>query len=133
MKKVAILGGVIAVLAGGYIWLAQKPEPVLAATPAIVQPQLSALASEGEAVFEGTCAACHGASLTGTDKGPPLLHPYYKPGHHSDYAIVSAVQNGVQAHHWPFGAMPAQSGISDDELVRVIAYIREMQRANGIF
>lgn len=131
MKKVLVLIGAIALIAGGYFWLSQKPAPKVVAA-AIVQPALSTLAAQGEAVFQGTCAACHGASLMGTQSGPPLIHPYYRPGHHSDFSIVRAVQNGVQQHHWPFGPMPAQSHISDENLVAVIAFIREVQQANGI-
>ncbi len=130
MNKIISLVIIAVAATGGYFWLSQKPEA--AAGLEVVMPELTVLAAEGEVVFQGTCAACHGANLTGTEQGPPLLHPYYRPNHHSDYAIVSAVQNGVAPHHWQFGPMPAQTHITDDELVRVIAYIREVQKANGI-
>ena len=130
MNKLVIWGALIAAVAGGYFLLSKDPVSTASAQEVVV-PDFSALAAEGEAVFQGTCAACHGTDLSGTDQGPPLLHAFYKPGHHSDYAIVSAVQNGAGQHHWRFGNMPAQTHITEDQLVRLISYIREMQRANG--
>lgn len=128
MKKIITLVVVFAAIGGGYLLLAEKPD----ARSLVIMPALSSVASEGEVVFQNTCATCHGADLTGTEQGPPLLHPFYKPGHHGDGAIVRAVQNGSQQHHWGFGNMPAQPQITDDEIVQVITYIREMQRANGV-
>ena len=131
MRKLVILSAITASAIGGYMWLSQDSTGTPRAE-AVVMPQLSALAVEGEAVFQGTCAACHGADLNGTDQGPPLLHVFYKPGHHSDFSIVNAVQNGSRQHHWNFGDMPAQELITDDQLTSLISYIREIQRANGI-
>ena len=42
--------------------------------------------------------------------GPPLVHKIYQPGHRSDMAFVLAAQNGVRAHHWPFGNRPPVEG-----------------------
>lgn len=86
----------------------------------------------GAAVFDGTCAACHGTEGTGTDVGPPLVHQYYRPGHHSDASVALAVLNGVQPHHWNFGTMPAQPDLSDQDILDVTAYIRQIQEAAGI-
>lgn len=133
MKKIVIAAVLAAVAVGGYFWLSPSPatqESELGGE--IIVPQFSALAAEGEEVYNGTCAACHGVNLAGTDNGPTFLQTIYRPAHHSDYAFVSAVQNGVIAHHWNFGNMPKLDYITNDELVRVISYIREMQQANGI-
>lgn len=128
MNKIIIWAGVIAAIGGGTYFLTQEPTP----RSAVVTPAFSVLATEGEAVFQNTCAACHGADLTGGEQGPPLLHPFYKPDHHGDGAIVRAVQIGSRQHHWGFGNMPPQPHITDAEIVGLIAYIREMQQANGI-
>lgn len=89
--------------------------------------------SEGRLLFEKNCAACHGKLADGHDgKGPPLVHPYYRRNHHSDAAFYRAAQMGVQAHHWPFGNMPAQPQVSRDEVTKIIAYLRALQNANGI-
>lgn len=95
-------------------------------------PELSPVALEGKAAFESACAACHGANATGTDKGPPLLHPVYNPGHHADEAFHRAAQRGTRQHHWRFGDMPPQPQVSQKQVATIIQYVREMQRANGI-
>ncbi len=56
----------------------------------------------------------------------------YEPSHHGDMAFVMAAQRGVQAHHWRFGDMPPQEGLTEGDLKAIVAYVREMQRANGI-
>ncbi len=133
MKKTVIWIVVFVGVIGAGVWISQqKPVSSPATGGEIIVPQFSVLAAEGEVIFNGTCAACHGENLAGTENGPSLLNPYYRPAHHSDYAIVSAVRNGVNPHHWNFGPMPPLDQITSDDLTRVIAYIREIQRANGL-
>jgi mono/diheme cytochrome c family protein len=86
----------------------------------------------GQVAFEETCAACHGVEGVGTDVGPPLVHQYYRPGHHADGAFALAVRNGVQPHHWNFGPMPPQQGLSDQDIADITAYVRQIQEAAGI-
>ncbi len=87
----------------------------------------------GRQLYEGTCAACHGADLNGTDLGPPFLSPIYAPNHHADEAFQRAVLAGVQPHHWDFGPMPAVAGLSRDDVENIVAYVRTQQEAAGIF
>ena len=97
-------------------------------------PVLSPMASQGERAFNLRCALCHGAGAAGgTGLGPPLVHPIYEPGHHQNFAFRNAVRNGVVSHHWQFGNMPPVPGVSDAELESIICYVRELQRAQGIF
>jgi len=91
-----------------------------------------AAAEGGAALFERRCAECHGLGAKGTDKGPPLVHRIYEPSHHADAAFYLAVRQGVRAHHWPFGDMPAVEGVSDEQIARILAYVRGLQRAAGI-
>ena len=49
-----------------------------------------------------------------------------------DEAFQRAVANGVRAHHWPFGSMPPVEGLTRGDVQMIVAYVREMQRANGI-
>ena len=100
---------------------------------AVTVPALSEKAQAGETVFNANCALCHGANAAGTGLGPPLVHKIYEPSHHQDFSFYNAVQNGVQSHHWQFGNMPAIATVSEDEVERIICYVRELQRANGIF
>jgi len=102
------------------------------AASAIVVPELTGLAQQGEAAFNENCATCHGVNLAGTAQGPTLIHALYRPGHHGDGSIVSAAMNGVQSHHWQFGNMPPVEGITPQKLTVIIAYIRAVQQANGI-
>lgn len=94
---------------------------------------LSGLAATGKVIFDNACAKCHGINAAGRNgMGPPLVHPFYEPGHHGDRAIQSAVRNGVRSHHWAFGNMPPVGGLTDGDIRMVVAYIRTAQRANGI-
>lgn len=88
---------------------------------------------KGRERFDANCATCHGAGALGTGSGPPLVHRLYVPGHHNDDSIRRAVRNGVPSHHWFFGDMPPIVGVSDEELEQIILYIREQQRAGGIY
>ena len=89
-------------------------------------------ATEGRKLFDANCATCHGKNAAGTDKGPPLIHDFYNPGHHSDAAFYFAAARGVRQHHWHFGDMPPQPQVTQDDLTGIIRYVREMQVANGI-
>jgi mono/diheme cytochrome c family protein len=95
-------------------------------------PELSPVAEAGQAAFAEHCASCHGPAAGGTDQGPPLVHRWYEPSHHSDAAFVLAAERGVTQHHWRFGPMPPQPQVGDRSLQQIIAYVRELQRANGI-
>ena len=98
-----------------------------------VPDDLSALARTGEIAFNGNCAACHGENATGLDgAGPPLVHKIYEPSHHSDAAFFLAVQNGVRSHHWRFGSMAPVEGLTRADVKGIVAYVRELQRENGI-
>ena len=101
-------------------------------TVAVVIPDLSPLATEGKKAFDSVCAACHGANAAGTNKGPPLVHDIYNSGHHADEAFFMAARFGARRHHWPYGDMPPQPAVSQDQLTAIVRYVRELQLANGI-
>lgn len=95
---------------------------------------LSERATMGKTAFEAKCAACHGTNAAGRDgKGPPLVHKIYEPNHHADIAFVMAVRNGVRSHHWTFGNMPPVEGLTEADTKMIAAYVRELQKENGIF
>ena len=93
---------------------------------------LSPVAQKGQKAFAANCAACHGENGSGSDKGPPLIHDIYNPGHHADEAFFRAAESGVQRHHWNFGNMPAQPQVSKKDVEDIVAFIREVQSRNGI-
>jgi mono/diheme cytochrome c family protein len=95
-------------------------------------PELSPVAQAGQEAFRANCARCHGPTAGGTDRGPPLIHRLYVPGHHADAAFVLAAKRGASQHHWQFGDMPPQPQVGERSLQQIITYVRELQQANGI-
>ena len=139
MKKTIALVTIVAAVAaialiarGGSDVSGSGPASDQAAARIAIPATFSEAAKAGEGTFNATCAACHGKNAAGTEAGPPLIHRIYEPSHHGDYAFVMAVANGVRAHHWKFGDMPPQPGVTRDQMAGIIAYVRELQRANGI-
>jgi len=144
MKWTAAFFALVALAAGGW-YLLQTPGVNLSTGedgPRILDDGIVAVAlpgtlSEkeqiGKAAFEAVCSACHGANGQGRrDIAPPLVHKIYEPGHHGDMAFVSAAKNGVRAHHWGFGNMPPVEGVTRADVLSIVAYIRLLQRENGI-
>lgn len=135
-EKLVIALAVLGIGAAGY-WLMQPSQgdntgmgKLLAE---VTVPALDSVAMRGETAFNDNCAACHGKNAAGRDgMGPPLVHIIYEPNHHSDGAFFLAAANGVRSHHWQFGNMPPIEGVSEDEVRDIVAYVRTLQRANGI-
>lgn len=96
------------------------------------QSSATGSAADGAAVYEQSCASCHGSDLRGTDRGPSHLSQVYEPGHHPDAAFQAAIAGGARAHHWQFGDMPPVAGLDDAEVAAVIAFIREQQELHGL-
>ncbi|SEP18241.1 Cytochrome c553 [Salinihabitans flavidus] len=147
MKKILASVLVITVLASaGYVAMTRDdassstgPQPLesppegAALVTVSVPESLSEQAQMGKRIFDAVCADCHGENAAGRNgMGPPLVHKIYEPSHHADPAFLLAVRNGVRAHHWRFGNMPPQDGLTGAEVKLITRYIRELQRANGI-
>lgn len=99
-----------------------------------VPETFSEAALVGQNIFNLKCAVCHGENAAGQNGvAPPLVHRTYEPSHHSDMSFVLAARNGVRAHHWDFGNMPAIEGLTDGDVKMIATYVRELQRENGIF
>ena len=111
----------------------ETSEPVATSEVPSAGTPLTETARAGEELFNASCSICHGASASGTSRGPTLIDRLYHPGHHSDLSIRSAVSQGVRQHHWTFGSMPPIPGVSPGDVEKIICYIRELQRADGIF
>lgn len=139
----------IAALLGG-LWVLSAPGPMaghsmtppntsrIAEGDPIVEvalpAELSAQETMGRTAYDGLCAQCHGANAAGQNGiAPPLVHVIYEPTHHGDEAFWTATQQGVRAHHWQFGNMPAIDGLTRADVKNIVAYIRALQRENGIF
>lgn len=95
--------------------------------------EFSVNARVGKLAFEAKCAACHGVNAAGQNGvAPPLVHKIYEPNHHGDESFWIATQNGVRAHHWQFGNMAPVEGLTRGDVKMIVAYVRELQRENGI-
>lgn len=127
---------VVAIIAAGLWWWSSSGRyddtGTLVASVAVTVPDLDPLTAQGAEAFAENCAACHGINASGSGKGPPLIHKIYEPNHHADGAIMRAITLGVRAHHWPFGDMPPQTQVTPPQTRAIIAYLRAVQRANGI-
>ena len=82
--------------------------------------------------YVAMCAKCHGEWGDGSDEGPPLMHPFYLPSHHSDKAFYRAILKGSVQHHWEFGDMPPVAGASKEDAQHITAYVRWLQRYTGL-
>ncbi len=126
----AMTGLAVAAAAGAVYFFAARDGP---GGGEVVIPALSDSGARGQVAYGRYCASCHGGKADGTDKGPPLIDRIYQPGHHGDASFAAATRRGARGHHWSFGDMKPVEGVSDRELADLIAFIREVQHANGIF
>lgn len=125
-----ILTGIHGAIAAGMHHGPAGPVPV---TTLIKNPKVPFTYALGLDKFRDKCSACHGQWAEGVaDKGPPLVHPYYRPGHHSNIAFYRAALMGVRSHHWQFGDMPPVKGITKEDVTAIIRFIRWWQEQNGI-
>ena len=134
-KRTVAVGAIVLIVGGVGAWfLPAQDEPARSsqAGTTVRLPDLEGAAADGADLFATNCAVCHGENAAGTDQGPPFIHRIYEPNHHADMAFQLAVQNGVRAHHWRFGNMPPVEGMSQDDVEKTVAYVRALQRANGI-
>lgn len=133
-RLIMILLAVLVIGAIAWRYYPQSAEPGSGAPIVEVSvPALDDVSQAGEKAFNENCASCHGANAAGQEGvAPPLVHIIYEPNHHGDQSFYRAAKQGVPAHHWRFGDMPAVEGISDTEIDQIVAYVRSLQRANGI-
>ena len=139
-KYTVLAGSAFAALILVAFWQTRSPESettneAVAGGPivAVQSPLMEGNAAIGKGIFDNACASCHGENAAGTNGlAPPLVHKIYEPSHHADEAFQRAASLGVKSHHWPFGDMPPVQGLTRGDVTMVVAYIRTLQRANGI-
>ena len=136
-KYLLIVSALVAVLA--YFVLYEKTEtgPTEQNSPIVsveTPNEFSELAQIGKVNYQNNCSDCHGENAVGQQGvAPPLVHKIYEPSHHGDESFQIAVAMGVRLHHWKFGNMPAIENLPRSDVTAIVAYVRELQRANGIF
>lgn len=132
MRELALALAVVSLPAVPALLLGLSGPPDIAPAAPPAEPALSDRGREGRAVFRATCADCHGALAQGAASGPALLHPAYASGRYSDADFRAAVREGRAPRLWSFGPMPAHPDLPEEDLERVIAFVRELQRATGL-
>ena len=141
MRSLIAGAGLAALMIAGWAIFVREPaqiaksqqEPGQALVEVALPVNLTDKEQIGARAFDAKCANCHGDNAAGRDgMGPPLVHIIYEPNHHGDQAFHLAVMNGVRGHHWPFGNMPAVDGLTNGDVDTIVAYVRALQRANGI-
>ena len=143
MKKTSILAAVLIIVGFAFIawqktdqgWQNKSDAGMGNTTLAevLLPSTLSQSSQIGKRAFETKCMACHGINAAGqVEVAPPLVHKIYEPSHHGDESFQRAASLGVRAHHWSFGDMPAVEGLTRGDVTMIVAYIRELQRTNGI-
>jgi len=132
MKRLSISGVSAGVLIAATLLAVSWIASVTAGTQKITKlDQVPFKLGLGQQKYTAMCAQCHGEWLRGTDKGPPLLHGYYKPSHHGDRAFYAAILKGSQQHHWNFGDMPPVNGATQEDAQQIIPFVRWLQEAEG--
>ncbi len=86
----------------------------------------SADIAKGEAVYNGTCVACHGETGTGEFDGIPDLTDSTGSLLQDDETLLHHITEGYQSEG-SFMGMPAKGGdpdLTDEDIQNVLAYIR---------
>jgi mono/diheme cytochrome c family protein len=106
--------------------------PAFAAEPAAAPPvDAGSAGSAGAAVFANRCAVCHGPQAAGIPGAFPSLHEqvvaFAKTPEGRDY-LVMVVTTGLMGNLKVGGVsyngvMPAQSGLSEEEVAAVLSYL----------
>jgi cytochrome c oxidase cbb3-type subunit 3 len=80
--------------------------------------------AEGQVIYAGKCAECHGKDLKGKpDGGPDLIRS--ETQNKSDSKLFNIISNGVKADSEEEEDMPAFKGkLSDDEINAAIEFIK---------
>ena len=132
MVPMIVAGAVLAVVALVALGGTSSPrDPMTGENEFNIAVQDPELVTEGDILYRASCASCHGSDLQGTEVGPSFLSVVYQPGHHADASFRLAALNGVPTHHWKFGDMAPVPALSEDDMTRIIAFVRENQRIEG--
>ena len=95
----------------------------------------AAMVAQGKPIFEGlgTCFACHGATGEGTPIAPNLTDDEWLNVDGSYGQLVEVIDTGVQeTKEFPGLMMPrGGSGMSDEDLRAVAAYVWSLSRPGG--
>ena len=109
----------------------RRPAAVLLAGVGLVAALVSGCGgtdeTDGRALFAANCAVCHGSAGEGGAGAPPLTDPAYLPDQLSDAEVAAAIRGGVRDVRQGYGAMPAFSNLSDEQVAALVEVVRELQ------
>jgi len=97
------------------------------ALAALIWAGSAAAAAPGQAIYERTCIACHGADGNGALPGVPKLGGRNGRLAKSDDVLIKNMIEGFQSPGSPMG-MPAKGGdpsLTDADFAAVLQYMRE--------
>ncbi|MCL7454422.1 MAG: cytochrome c [Anaerolineae bacterium] len=97
------------------------PTPEPAASPTEVARSTAGDVANGEALFGGRCAPCHGAEGEGTSIAPEAINDASLLGELTDEDLRTVIREGVGDR------MPASPNLSDQEVLDIIAFLRSWQ------
>jgi mono/diheme cytochrome c family protein len=119
------LAGVMLLACSGMLARAQ-PVPVPVAD-SIANPfaQEAAALAAGKVLFDATCTGCHSAGAVGSARAPALDTGTFQHGG-SDADIFQTIRSGV-----PGTQMPNFSGLSSDNVWRLVSYIKSLSGQVG--
>ena len=114
---------------------AQTPDGGDASDLDLPEGVTAAMVAQGKTVFEGTgtCFACHGTTGEGTPIAPNLTDDEWLHVDGSYLQLVEITDTGVQeTKEFPGLMMPrGGSGMSDEDLRAVAAYVWSLSRPSG--
>jgi putative heme-binding domain-containing protein len=87
----------------------------------MAQQKKSSGAVEGQRIFTGNCAACHGLDGGGGERGPDIAHRR-EVQRRTDQVLFRTVHDGI-----PTAGMPSFRGLGTPGIQAVIKYLRELQ------
>ena len=134
-------GAILLVLAAagglaGYLYFGDRDDATGGGPPIAnvnVPGTLSARAQLGQKSYEANCASCHGRNAAGQKVvAPPLVHVIYEPGHHGNEVVSAGGRPGGPCPPLAFRGHAAGRGLTRGDVAAIVAYVRELQRANGI-
>jgi len=112
----------VGLLAPGAAVRAQPAASDLGSNPFANDPTAPAA---GRALFDGTCAACHGTGAVGSERAPALTSGNFQHGG-ADTDLFQTIRAGV-----PGTAMPAFTAMPADNVWKLVTYIKSLSGENG--
>lgn len=107
----------------------EHPAPLLVSIAVPESPPY--IARIGKATFEAKCPVRNGVDAAGQDDvASSPLRKNCEPSHPGAKAIPQDVPPDVRQHYWPFANLSTVKGLIREDVVMIIAQMRELQQTN---